>query len=72
MEGPVKEKKLKVSGRAAERKRLTGLGERGPNERIFKAWNRGGLTSEGVEVTGKWRLCKKKYWMKLVTELEST
>lgn len=38
--------------------------------RICNAWNTGGLTSEGVEVTGKWRLWQEKYCMKLVTELE--
>lgn len=37
--------------------------------RIYNAWNRGGLTSEWVEVTGKWRLWQK-CCMKLVTELE--
>lgn len=39
--------------------------------RIYNAWNRGGLTSEWVEVKGKWRLWQK-YSMKLVTELECT
>lgn len=37
--------------------------------RIYNAWNRGGLTSEWVEVTGKWGLWQK-CCMKLVTELE--
>lgn len=36
---------------------------------MYKAWNRGGLTSEWAQVKGKWRLWQKCH-MKLAAELE--